>query len=63
MSRLTLLIGLLVVVGLLLLTTIYTVDERQKAMVLQFGQVKAVKEEPGLSFKIPFIQNLSLIHI
>ncbi len=58
MSRLTLLIGLLVVVGLLLLTSIYTVDERQKAMVLQFGQVKAVKEEPGLAFKIPFIQNV-----
>ena len=58
MSRLTLLIGLVVVVGLLLLTSIYTVDERQKAMVLQFGQVKAVKEEPGLAFKIPFIQNV-----
>ena len=27
-------------------------------MVLQFGQVRAVKEEPGLGFKIPFIQNV-----
>ena len=27
-------------------------------MVLQFGQVQAVKEEPGLAFKIPFIQNV-----
>ena len=38
--------------------TIFIVDEREKAMVLQFGQVRAVKEEPGLAFKIPFIQNV-----
>ena len=58
MARFPLLIGLLVVVGFLLLSSIFTVDERQKAMVLQFGQVKAIKEEPGLAFKIPFIQNV-----
>lgn len=58
MSRFPILIGLLVVAGFLLVTSIYTVDERQKAMVLQFGQVRAVKEEPGLAFKIPFIQNV-----
>ena len=44
--------------GFLLLNSFYTVDERQKAMVLQFGQVRAVKEQPGLAFKIPFIQNV-----
>jgi membrane protease subunit HflC len=58
MRRLPLLLGLLVLAGFLLLSSIYTVDERQKAMVLQFGQVRAVKEQPGLSFKIPFIQNV-----
>lgn len=58
MNRLPILVGLLVVAGFLLLSSIYTVDERQKAMVLQFGQVRAVKEEPGLAFKIPFIQNV-----
>jgi membrane protease subunit HflC len=44
--------------GFLLLNAIYTVDERQKAMVLQFGQVRDVREQPGLAFKIPFIQNV-----
>ncbi|NCX91295.1 MAG: protease modulator HflC, partial [Rhodobacteraceae bacterium] len=29
-----------------------------KALVLQFGRVVAIKEEPGLSFKVPFIQNV-----
>jgi membrane protease subunit HflC len=34
------------------------VDEREKALVLQFGQIIKVKEEPGLAFKIPLIQNV-----
>jgi membrane protease subunit HflC len=58
MSRFPILVGLLVLAGFLLLSSIFTVDERQKAMVLQFGQVKAIKEDPGLAFKIPFVQNV-----
>ncbi|MEH6835595.1 MULTISPECIES: protease modulator HflC [Falsihalocynthiibacter] len=38
--------------------SMFIVDEKEKALVLQFGQVKAVKEEPGLAFKIPFIQEV-----
>jgi membrane protease subunit HflC len=40
------------------LSSIYIVDERQKALVLQFGRVVAVKEDPGLAFKIPMIQEV-----
>jgi modulator of FtsH protease HflC len=58
MSRLPILVGLLVLAGFLLLSSIFTVDEREKAMVLQFGQLRAVKEDPGLSLKIPFVQNV-----
>ena len=48
-----------VVVGLVLaLSSIFIVDERNKALVLQFGRVVAIKEDPGLSFKLPFIQNV-----
>ena len=39
-------------------SSLFVVDERQKALVLQFGQVADVKEEPGLSFKLPFIQQV-----
>ncbi len=39
-------------------SSVFVVDERQKALVLQFGQVSDVKEEPGLSFKLPFIQQV-----
>ena len=39
-------------------SAIFVVDERQKALVLQFGQVRDVKEDPGLAFKLPFIQQV-----
>jgi membrane protease subunit HflC len=48
----------LVVAIFLGLSSIFVVDEREKALLLQFGQIKAVKEEPGLNFKIPFIQEV-----
>ena len=40
------------------LSSVFIVDEREKALVLQFGQVKQVQEEPGLGFKIPLIQEV-----
>jgi membrane protease subunit HflC len=40
------------------MSSIYVVDEREKVLVLQFGRVVATKEDPGLSFKIPIIQNV-----
>jgi len=43
---------------LILLSSVFIIDERQKGLVLQFGQIKAVKENPGLAFKIPFIQEI-----
>ncbi|ARO13966.1 membrane protease subunit HflC [Ketogulonicigenium robustum] len=54
-------IGLLIgvaVVAFLGTSSVYVVDEREKALVLQFGQIKQVREEPGIGFKIPFIQDV-----
>lgn len=47
-----------VVALVLLLSSVFIVDQRDKALVLQFGQIKQVIEEPGLNFKIPFIQEV-----
>jgi len=58
MGRAGILIGGVVVVIVLLLSSLFIVEEREKALVLQFGQVKAVKEDPGLAWKVPFIQNV-----
>ena len=46
------------VVGALLLSTVFIVDERERVLVLQFGQVKQEVSEPGLGFKMPLIQEV-----
>lgn len=48
----------LAVAGAAVLSSLFIVTETEKALVLQFGQVKQVKEEPGLGFKIPLIQEV-----
>ena len=48
----------LFVVGAVVVSSMFIVDERKKALVMQFGQVKQVVTEPGLGFKIPFIQEV-----
>jgi membrane protease subunit HflC len=58
MRKSTLLFPAVIVVLVGLLSSVFIVDEREKALVLQFGQIVRVKEDPGLSFKIPLIQEV-----
>ena len=58
MRRTTYLLPIIVILAALGLSSVYIVDEREKALVLQFGRVVAVKEDPGLAFKIPLIQEV-----
>ena len=58
MRKISYIIPAVVVVLVLALSSVFIVDERNKALVLQFGRVVAIKEDPGLSFKLPFIQNV-----
>jgi len=51
----------LVVLLLLVLgarTVLYTVNERENAVILQFGRPVASRTEPGLYFKLPFVQEV-----
>ncbi|HUX32045.1 MAG TPA: protease modulator HflC [Thiobacillus sp.] len=48
------LIALLVVLS----TSMFTVDQRQNALVFQLGEVVSVKKKPGLYFKLPLVQNV-----
>ncbi len=51
-------IVLMILVLLLISGGVYTVDETEQVVVTQFGRVvDQPKKEPGLYFKIPFIQN------
>ncbi|AXT34696.1 protease modulator HflC [Phaeobacter sp. LSS9] len=58
MRKSTLLLPALVIIAITALSSVFIVDEREKALVLQFGRVVSVKEEPGLAFKIPLIQEV-----
>jgi membrane protease subunit HflC len=58
MTRSVALLAVLAVALLTALSSIFIVDERQKALVLQFGRVVDVKEDPGLAFKLPLIQEV-----
>jgi membrane protease subunit HflC len=42
---------------LLFLSTMFTVDQRQQVLVLQFGEPIRTINKPGIKFKIPLIQN------
>lgn len=48
------LIGVIVAVGIILYTTIFFVDEREKAIRLEFGKIAETGYEPGFHFKWPY---------
>ena len=58
MRKTTYLLPIVVIAIAGLLSSIFIVDEREKALVLQFGRVVDIKEEPGLAFKIPLLQEV-----
>lgn len=58
MRKSTLILPAIAVLIALTMSSFFIVDEREKALVLQFGEVIDTKIEPGLAFKIPFIQEV-----
>ena len=54
-------VGLLVLIvaAVLAWSSVFIVDETEQALVLQFGEPIRVEREPGLKFKLPFVQNVS----
>lgn len=48
----------LMALGILLPSTLFVVDQTEQALVLQLGRPVRVIQEPGLSAKIPFVQNV-----
>ncbi len=54
---------LVVVFGLLmlLLSNVFIVQQGEFKVVRQFGEVVRVEQEPGLKFKLPFIQSVSTL--
>jgi membrane protease subunit HflC len=51
-------VAVVVVLAALLSGSLFTVDQRQTAIVFQLGEVKEVVQKPGLHFKWPLLQNV-----
>ena len=60
MSRRVLVILAVVVaaLGMIASSSLFTVHQAEQALVLQLGEPKRVERDPGLKFKIPFVQNV-----
>ncbi len=56
--RLNLLLVLVVLGVLLVRMTVFIVDEREHAVKFRFGEIVKSDYEPGLHFKIPFVNNI-----
>ena len=57
-DKMPLLGGALLLAIVIASMSLFTVDQRQYAVVFQLGEVKEVIDEPGLKFKLPLIQNV-----
>lgn len=52
-------VGVVLVVGAIILGgSMFTVRQTEQALILQLGNPVRVEREPGLKFKLPFIQNV-----
>ncbi len=58
MSRSAFILPAIALIVLGIMSSVFIVDERKKALVLQFGQIVSVREDPGLYFKVPLIQEV-----
>ncbi|WFE74049.1 protease modulator HflC [Roseinatronobacter sp. S2] len=58
MKKAGIILPIVVVAIVTAFSALFIVDERENVLVLQFGQVRQEISEPGLGFKIPFIQEV-----
>ena len=59
MNKTSFLIPVVAIVVAGILSSIFVVDERERALVLRFGQIKQVVTEPGIGFKVPMIDEVA----
>jgi len=57
-NRLPLIAGLILFLVVIASMSLYTVDQRQYALVFQLGEIKRIVTEPGIKLKWPMIQNV-----
>lgn len=58
MSRLNGIIFLSILAFIVVSSAVFFVDEREKVILLRLGQIERADYEPGIHFKIPFVNNV-----
>jgi membrane protease subunit HflC len=58
MNRSIILLGMLAAAIFTAASTLFTVHQTQQVLITQFGEPRKVIQEPGLHWKLPFIQNV-----
>ncbi|MGD2139675.1 MAG: protease modulator HflC [Burkholderiales bacterium] len=62
-ASITTLLIAIVVVLVLASMTLFTVDQRQQAIVFRLGEVVSIKTEPGLWWKLPMVEDVRFFDI
>lgn len=57
-SKLIALLGIILVVVLTVSSAVYTVDERERVIVVRLGEVLRYDDAPGVHLKVPFLDTL-----
>ncbi|MCH8082253.1 MAG: protease modulator HflC [Proteobacteria bacterium] len=58
MKKLTMMIAVGLALAVLAYMSVFTVTQTDQALVLQLGEHKRTVKQPGLHFKLPFVQNV-----
>jgi membrane protease subunit HflC len=59
MNKSSFLLPVVAIIAAAVLSSVFVVDEREKALVLRFGQIKQIIVEPGIGFKVPMIDEIA----
>jgi membrane protease subunit HflC len=57
----TIIIGILLLLVVVAVNSAYLINEGQQGLVFQFGEPMREVRDPGLYFKLPFVQNVVLL--
>jgi membrane protease subunit HflC len=58
MARINTIIFLAIAAFIIVSSSIFFVEEREKAILLRLGQIERADYQPGIHFKIPFVNNV-----
>jgi len=61
MNKLPYIVVVLGILAIAVYSSIFIVNEREQAIVLRFGEIKRVVQEPGANFKVPLLDTVQIL--